>query len=423
MNVIANCPVTTADINLAEKLFGKDIASLKAKTTRRKTTPVVNDVVEIPRELIEAQHGVDLCFDIMFVNGLPFLTTISKRILYRTAQWLTPNKPQVCRSELNAVFDIYQRAGFKVKCVHCDGEFKSIVRLLKEDHPGLESNEYNAQEHVPEAERNNRTIKERVRAAFHFIPFKALPKMLVAHLVMEAARKLNFFPAKGGISKYYSPRTIMHQRVLDYNKQCNIPLFSYVQGHDEPNPSNTLKARTLDCLYLRPLFNAQGGHELYHIPTKRIITRRKVTMIPMPQQVIDHINELGAAEGMSGLKVTNRKGEVVFDSTVLAGVDDEEGDTPETETEETDETTAEREEEEYHEQEDIDPNDIGEVVHDDPSTAESNDNQYENQHDDQDDQDEPEGASQGDNTSQDSEDEDETTQRRSTRDKPHSQAD
>jgi hypothetical protein len=36
MNVIKNCPVTVEDINIAEKIFGPDVSSLKGKFTRRK---------------------------------------------------------------------------------------------------------------------------------------------------------------------------------------------------------------------------------------------------------------------------------------------------------------------------------------------------------------------------------------------------
>ena len=42
-----------------------------------------------------------------------------------------------------------------------------------------------AQEHVPEAENNNRRIKERVRAAYHNLPYKHLRKTLVVMMVME----------------------------------------------------------------------------------------------------------------------------------------------------------------------------------------------------------------------------------------------
>jgi hypothetical protein len=43
MNAIKNNPVTTEDIAMAEKICGPEISSLKGKTTRQKTTPVVED--------------------------------------------------------------------------------------------------------------------------------------------------------------------------------------------------------------------------------------------------------------------------------------------------------------------------------------------------------------------------------------------
>jgi hypothetical protein len=61
-------------------------------------------------------------------------------------------------------------------------------------------------------------------------------------LVIDAAKKLNFFPAKLGISKYYSPRMIMHQKNLNYSKHCNFTFGAYIQAHDEPSPNNNNSA-------------------------------------------------------------------------------------------------------------------------------------------------------------------------------------
>ena len=69
MNAITNNPVTTEDIEIAEKIFGPDIGTLKGKTTRRAPAPVVDDYIEIPDELIAAQRNVTLCADGMKVNG------------------------------------------------------------------------------------------------------------------------------------------------------------------------------------------------------------------------------------------------------------------------------------------------------------------------------------------------------------------
>jgi hypothetical protein len=50
MNAIKNCPVTTEDVNIAEKIFGTNMSSLRGKSTRRKSTPVREDSIEIPAE-------------------------------------------------------------------------------------------------------------------------------------------------------------------------------------------------------------------------------------------------------------------------------------------------------------------------------------------------------------------------------------
>ena len=56
MNLFTNCPVTTKDVDLAKKIFGADIVSLKGKTTtEHKWSPVVQDCVKIPYELIQTQ--------------------------------------------------------------------------------------------------------------------------------------------------------------------------------------------------------------------------------------------------------------------------------------------------------------------------------------------------------------------------------
>ena len=55
-------------------------------------------------------------------------------------------------------------------------------------------------EYVPEAERNNRTIAERIRVAYHHLPFKTMPKVMLRYLAMVCSKQLYIFPAKGGAS-------------------------------------------------------------------------------------------------------------------------------------------------------------------------------------------------------------------------------
>ena len=48
-------------------------------------------------------------------------------------------------------------------------------------------------------------------------------------------------------------------------------LGEYVQAHDDEQIKNNNKPRALDCLYLRPTGNHQGGHELLTIRLAPIV--------------------------------------------------------------------------------------------------------------------------------------------------------
>ena len=109
---------------------------------------------------------------------------------------------------LDVVLRSYNKAGFFVKKIKCDHEFKPIMDDIKDE---LDIDlEYPPQgDHVPEAERYNRTIGERVRAGYHCLPYKIIPRVILKALAKLSTAQLNFFPAKGGVSPYYSPYMLM----------------------------------------------------------------------------------------------------------------------------------------------------------------------------------------------------------------------
>jgi len=63
-NQIKDCPVTVQDVDVALKIWGKNIAALKGRTTRRKTIPVARDYVKVPTELLKLHKEVFLTTDI-----------------------------------------------------------------------------------------------------------------------------------------------------------------------------------------------------------------------------------------------------------------------------------------------------------------------------------------------------------------------
>jgi hypothetical protein len=71
-NQIKDCHVTIQDIDVATKIWGKNIAALKGKTTRHKMHQVARDYMKVPKELLKIHKEVFLTTDIFFVNKITF---------------------------------------------------------------------------------------------------------------------------------------------------------------------------------------------------------------------------------------------------------------------------------------------------------------------------------------------------------------
>ena len=311
-NQIKDCPVTVQDAEVALKIWGPNIAALKGKTTRRTPDPVVMDNVAIPTQIRELHHEVTLAVDIIFVNGIPFFLTISKKLYFTTVTHLGSRKSEEIEKAFVDMFQYYLQRGFQITTVLADGEFTFLESLMNKLPGAPKLNLASANEHEPFVERRIRVVKERARAARHTLPFKTMPTKLVTHMVMYVVKLLNYFPAKGGVSDYYSPKAIMAGEIIHY-KYYSMPFGTYCQVHENESPRNSLAARTQGAISLGPSSNAQGGHKFYTLDTGKVVTRYSWTMIPMPTAVIERVNELGKGQP-SQLTFQDRHGRIIGDN-------------------------------------------------------------------------------------------------------------
>ena len=187
MNSISNCPVTEEDVQLAEKVFGPDVSSLKGKSVRRQPKPVMSDVISVPKELVEKHEHVELSLDVIHVNQIPFLVSISKNIIYRTADFLPARTQQWHRKILDKTLGLYNAAGYQITRIDCDQEFEPVMEPVKRQ-LGIKMNYATTGEHVPDIERSNRTLKERCRSVFYSLPYARIPRLMIRHLVEGCQR-------------------------------------------------------------------------------------------------------------------------------------------------------------------------------------------------------------------------------------------
>jgi len=143
----------------------------------------------------------------MKINKIPFLVTISRAIKFGTVKLLANQKMVTVLKALLNVYQLCQGRGFKVTVVLIDGEFESLQGDLAEK--GIYMNTTSREEHVPDAERRIRTLKEQTRCTWHTLPFKKMPARLVVEIVYYSNFWLNIFPAKEGISGDMNPRELI----------------------------------------------------------------------------------------------------------------------------------------------------------------------------------------------------------------------
>ena len=173
-NLLPNCPVTPQDVLNAEDIFGPNIGNLKGKTVEQRPNPVQVTLVPIPPTLFERYKVVTVCADVMKVNSVPFLMSISRKLKFGTSQMVLNMENKTLLDVFKKIKKIYRIRGFVLKFVLADNQFASLSEDLAS--LGIQLNCVAENEHVPEIERYIRTTKERCRAKFNSLPFKSHPK-------------------------------------------------------------------------------------------------------------------------------------------------------------------------------------------------------------------------------------------------------
>lgn len=87
-NFLPNFQVMTDNIRRAEDMYGTNVGSLKGKTIQTTPSSIHTELVPLKDEFLEMHHVVTVCSNIMTVNSVMFMITISKDIGFITSQFM-----------------------------------------------------------------------------------------------------------------------------------------------------------------------------------------------------------------------------------------------------------------------------------------------------------------------------------------------
>jgi hypothetical protein len=323
-NGIKNSPITKRDVKMAYDMLGRSKYGVEGKTVRRQPDAVVTDSMPVPTTILDYYTDVSLSVDVMHVNQVPFLVSISEHIHYGTIRGLDSMKIPTLEEEINRIIRAYSVRGFNVKYVLVDIQFKAI-----KDRALLDAivNIVAKGEHAPVIERFIRVIKERCRCYHAMIPFDDMPRIMVIHLLITVMFYINAFIWKKGVSPFLSPLTILEGVVLDYNLHFQVIFGEYAQTYEVT--TNDMKRRTVGAIALGPTGNLQGGIRFYSLITGRILQRDKNSYTPMkmPEDAIRRINAL-TKKSVKGIRFGDRNNNNtdIEDVVDITGVNDEDED-------------------------------------------------------------------------------------------------
>ncbi|CAJ1966093.1 unnamed protein product [Cylindrotheca closterium] len=188
---------------------------------------------------------------------------------------------------LDKIFRRYNKAGFQVKIIKCDRAFIPLTDDRLDD--------------------------------------VVVPKVITECLGRQAAELLNVFPQKDSITSHFSPQQLIDNVNINYKSDIVAELGQYVHAIGTDS-NNLMEPQSIEAIYIEPTKGQRTGHQVLNLNTKKMISRPKVVVLPVTDQVIQRVEAWAAAKGVTSMKFFDKKRdlETFQDGNQVAGVDDTE---------------------------------------------------------------------------------------------------
>ena len=95
---------------------------------RQQTNPVVSNYVKIPKDILQLNHSV--AADVMFVNGMGLLVSISSNIKFTMVQYIWKKTMGNISKSLENINEVYARCRMFVEMYYMDREFEKLRGVM-----------------------------------------------------------------------------------------------------------------------------------------------------------------------------------------------------------------------------------------------------------------------------------------------------
>jgi hypothetical protein len=307
--LLKNSQLTIDDLENSRVIYGPSVPRLKGTSVRHKPMRAEPNFVRIPRDIIDMNRYVTLVADVMFVCGLPFLISLSRRIQFVTVEFIPKRTAGELCNGLKNILKLYNRAGFIIQCACMDNEFEPLKKKLLGK---LVVNTTAADEHVGEIKRKIQHVKTRSRSMKASLPYKKLPNAVIKAMIYNVTMWMNALVNKHGVSDVYSPQELLLRTQLDVDVHAKASFGSYCEAYSRPTQTNSQEERTTSCICLGPTGNFQGTYKFLNLETGQVIKCSELTELPMPDSVIRKVEfwaDRDKQEARDSLSFRNRNNE------------------------------------------------------------------------------------------------------------------
>ena len=83
-------------------------------------------VPNVPKVILDKYKKFTLCCEIMHINGIGFLNTISQHIMFDTGSIIKDQKINNIEDVIKQVHKPYLQRGFKITCIHFDSKVEPL---------------------------------------------------------------------------------------------------------------------------------------------------------------------------------------------------------------------------------------------------------------------------------------------------------